>query len=268
VLGGYDAVARWIGRGIGDRIRLGTVVTAVRWEKQTVRIETRQPSGVASALEARVALIALPLGVLQANPGEPGAVLFDPPLTIDSTKASALDGMTMGAVARMTLRVREPFWTSERFARRAKDQNLDRLGFLHTDDPDFPIWWTSYPVSAPILVAWRGGVRAREISAAGEDQAVELALAALARQFGMTRRDARRMVTATWLHNWENDPYARGAYSYMLVGGNDAPAKLARPVRRTLFFAGEASDSEGRTGTVHGAIASGRRAAKQILRAL
>ena len=268
VLGGYDAVARWIGRGVGDRIRLGTVVTAVRWEKQAVRIETRQPSGMPSGLEARAALIGLPLGVLQANPGEPGAVLFDPPLTVDSTKASALGGMTMGAVARITLRVREPFWTSERFARRAKDQNLDRLGFLHTDDPDFPIWWTSYPVSTPILVAWRGGERAREISVAGEDQAVELALAALARQFGLTRRDARRMVTATWFHNWESDPYARGAYSYMLVGGNDAPAKLARPVRRTLFFAGEASDSERRTGTVHGAIASGRRAATQILRAL
>jgi len=268
VLGGYDAVARWIGRGIGDRIRLGTVVTAVRWHEGAARIETRQPSGTSGGLMARAVVVALPLGVLHANADEAGAVVFDPPLAKDSTKAAALDGMTMGAVARITLRLREPFWTSDRFARRAKDQNLDRLGFLHTDDRDFPIWWTSYPISAPLLVAWRGGVRARQISAAGEDQAVELALAALARQFGLTRREARGMVTASWFHNWESDPYARGAYSYMVVGGNDAPAKLARPVRRTLFFAGEASDAEGRTGTVHGAIASGRRAAAQLLRAL
>ena len=268
VLGGYDAVARWIGRGVGDRIRLGAVVTGVRWEEGAVRIETRQPSGTTSSLEARAVIVALPLGVLHAGAGEAGAVVFDPPLARDSTKASALAWMTMGAVARITLRLREPFWTSERFARRAKDQNLDRLAFLHTEDPDFPIWWTSYPVSAPVLVAWRGGVRAREIAAAGEDQAIEMALAALARQFGLTHREARGMVTAAWFHNWENDPYARGAYSYMLVGGNEAPAKLARPVRRTLFFAGEASDSEGRTGTVHGAIASGRRAATQLLRAL
>lgn len=268
VLGGYDAVARWIGRGIGDRIRFGSVVTAVRWEEGAVRIETKQPSGTPSILEARAALIALPLGVLHATPDEPGGVVFDPPLSTDSAKASALEGMTMGAVARITLRLREPFWMSDRFARRAKDQNLDRLGFLHTEDPDFPIWWTSYPVSAPVLVAWRGGRRAREISAAGEDEAISLALASLARQFGLTRREASRLVTATWFHNWENDPYARGAYSYMLVGGNDAPAKLARPVRRTLFFAGEASEAEGRTGTVHGAIATGRRAATQLLRAL
>ncbi len=268
VLGGYDAVARWIARGIGNKIRLGTVVTGVQWEQGAVRIETRQLSGTSGGLEARAVIVALPLGVLHAAPGEPGTVVFDPPLARDSTKAAALDGMTMGAVAKITLRLREAFWASSRFARRAKDPNLDRLSFLHSPDRDFPVWWTSYPVSAPVLVAWRGGVRAREISAAGEDQAVELALSALARQFGLTRREASGMVTATWFHNWESDPYARGAYSYMLVGGNDAPAKLARPVRRTLFFAGEASDSEGRTGTVHGAIASGRRAAAQLLRVL
>ena len=72
----------------------------------------------------------------------------------------------------------------------------------------------------------------------------------------------------TWSHNWLRDPFARGAYSYMLVGGSDAPAKLARPLERTLFFAGEAADPEGRTGTVHGAISSGRRAAAQVIRTL
>jgi monoamine oxidase len=35
-----------------------------------------------------------------------------------------------------------------------------------------------------------------------------------------------------------------------------------------LFFAGEAADTTGSTGTVHGAIASGSRAATQCLRAL
>lgn len=268
VLGGYDAVARWIGRGIGDRIRLGTVVTGVRWEEGGAHVETRQPSGTASGIDARAVIVALPLGVLHATAGEPGAIAFDPPLAAEPSKSAALAGMTMGSVARLTLRLREPFWASSRFAKRVKDQNLDRLFFLHTEDPDFPIWWTPYPIAAPVLVAWRGGVRAREISAAGEDQALELALAALGRQFGLPRREARRMVTASWFHNWQSDPYARGAYSYMLVGGSDAPAKLARPVRRTLFFAGEASDSEGRTGTVHGAIASGRRAAAQLLRVL
>jgi len=76
------------------------------------------------------------------------------------------------------------------------------------------------------------------------------------------------MVEASWLHDWEHDPLSRGPYSYQTVGGVDAPAALARPLRGTLFFAGEAADTEGRTGTVHGAIASGRHAAAEVERSL
>ena len=52
------------------------------------------------------------------------------------------------------------------------------------------------------------------------------------------------------------------------VGGEGGPAELARPLRGTLFFAGEAADLEGRTGTVHGAIATGRRAAREAMKSL
>ena len=180
----------------------------------------------------------------------------------------ALSGMEMGTVARLTLALREPFWAAERFARRARSQTIVRLAFLHTQDEDFPVWWTTYPVDAPMLTAWCGGPRARELAMLSEEETVARAVAALGRQFGVHRREARRMVLAAWLHNWHTDPYSRGAYSYMRVGGNEAPAKLARPLKRTLFFAGEASDSAGRTGTVHGAIATGRRAAGQVLRVL
>ena len=267
VLGGYDAIARWIARDVGDRIRFGAVVTRVNWEPGAVRIDVQDASGSsASAVEARAAIVALPLGVLQAPPSEPGAVVFDPPL--DGQIASALGGMTMGAVVRVVLRLREPFWADERFARRMKSQNVDQLAFLHGDNDDFPVWWTSYPVSAPVLVAWCGGPDARDLGASSEDQITARAVTAFARQFKLTARGARQMVTGAWMHNWVTDPYSRGVYSYIVVDGNGSPAKMARPLKRTLFFAGEATDAEGRTGTVHGAIATGHRAAKQVLRAL
>jgi monoamine oxidase len=76
------------------------------------------------------------------------------------------------------------------------------------------------------------------------------------------------MLAGAWMHDWEHDPFARGAYSYQMVGGADAPAELARPLQKTLFFAGEAADAEGSTGSVHGAIATGKRAAAQVLRVL
>ena len=74
----------------------------------------------------------------------------------------------------------------------------------------------------------------------------------------------------TWIrtHDWDADPHARGAYSYARVGGSQAAKTLARPVEGTLFFAGEATDTEGRTGTVEGALATGLRAARQVETAL
>jgi len=94
------------------------------------------------------------------------------------------------------------------------------------------------------------------------------AVGSLARVCDVPLRRMRTMVESTWLHDWEHDPFARGAYSYARVGGAEAPWKLAQPIDGTLFFAGEATDPEGRTGTVDSAIATGRRAARQVLRAL
>ncbi len=53
----------------------------------------------------------------------------------------------------------------------------------------------------------------------------------------------------------------------MKVGGSRAQTSLAAPIENTLFFAGEATESEGHHGTVHGAIATGHRAAEEILAA-
>jgi len=66
------------------------------------------------------------------------------------------------------------------------------------------------------------------------------------------------------IHDWQADPYARGGYSYVKVGGTGAREELATPLEDTLYFAGEATDVE-ESGTVGGALASGIRAAKEIL---
>lgn len=269
LLGGYDLVPRWLARDIGDRVQFGAIVTRVEWEAGAVRIDLRAPDGRSmEAVNARAAIVALPLGVLLALPDEPGAVEFSPSLASRRSAAEALAGMEMGSVLRVTMQLHERFWTTERVARRVKNQNLDRLSFLHTSDEDFPVWWTTYPLSLPVIVAWCAGPRARELSPVSEDEVKDRAIAALGRQFGLPSRQARRLVIAAWLHNWQTDPYARGAYSYVLVNGSESPAKLARPAERALVFAGEACEPEGRTGTVHGAISSGRRAAKQVLRFL
>ena len=47
----------------------------------------------------------------------------------------------------------------------------------------------------------------------------------------------------------------------------DAPERLAEPVAETLYFAGEHTDTTAQWGTVHAAMQSGLRAARQVLAA-
>ena len=66
------------------------------------------------------------------------------------------------------------------------------------------------------------------------------------------------------MHDWQADPFARGSYTNVLVGGIDAWKTLARPMQRTLFFAGEATCGRGYNATMEGAVASGCRAAEEL----
>jgi monoamine oxidase len=90
------------------------------------------------------------------------------------------------------------------------------------------------------------------------------------RRASFPRRPARARLAAQRLaphhHDFDHDPFARGAYSYLRPGGGEAHAELARPIDGTLFFAGEGTDVD-YPGTVGGAIQSGERAAHELLQA-
>jgi monoamine oxidase len=78
------------------------------------------------------------------------------------------------------------------------------------------------------------------------------------------RARAADRLEGAHVHDWSADPFARGAYSYVTVGGRTARRRLAAPLAGTLFFAGEATDDES-AATVEGALRSGERAAREIL---
>src|SRR5262245_21811359 len=263
IVDGYDRVPAWMAAPIADRIRLSRVVTLVEWEPGRVAIHVKRPSGSSLAtMSARAAIVAVPLGVLKASPHQEGAIRFAPAI---GQKNGALQRLSSGSVVRVVLRLRERFWASEWFAKRHHSEDLDTWSFLHGHDRRFPTWWTAYPSTEPLLVGWCGGQRAIAISRLAPPEVVDRAVASLADQTGIGRGRLTSMIESTWMHDWEHDPFARGAYSYQMVGGTDSPAALAKPLRGTLFFAGEATETSGGTGTVDGAIATGRRAARQVI---
>ena len=81
------------------------------------------------------------------------------------------------------------------------------------------------------------------------------------------RADRVLELQAAFAHDWQADPFACGAYTYVVAGGAKARELLARPLRGTLFFAGEATDTTGQAGTVMGALASASHAVDQIVAA-
>jgi monoamine oxidase len=265
LLSGYVSAVDWLAAPLAGRIVLSTVATTVRWQPGDVQVEAhdaeRPESGM--TVRARAAVVAVPLGVLHAEAGD-GGLDFVPALR---QKRAALGYLAMGSARRVVLRFTDRFWAAEAFGKRRKAEGFDTASFLHGHGGDFPVWWTAYPLRAPMMVGWCGGPDARALSGLDQRELTDRAVASLAKHLGMTARTIRAQLDGSWSHDWDRDPYARGAYSYQRAGGTGATAALARPIRRTLFFAGEATDTQGATGTVHGAIATGQRAAREVLRA-
>jgi monoamine oxidase len=250
IVSGYESLVRAVADRI-DRERCDIVMNAaigeIVWRRGQVIARTSSTEYLASR-----AVITLPLGVLKSN-----SVVFSPALP---EKQNAMSFLEMGPVIRVSLCFQEKFWE--------RDPEMAELSFLFTDDPQFPTWWTSNPLPYPILTGWAAGPNAGAHTGRNKDEIVRSAVQSLGRIMRTAEPELRRQMTGSFMHDWLADPFSRGAYSYAAVGGMDAAQKLAEPVANTLYFAGEATNGDGYNGTVHGAIATGLRGAKELLQSL
>jgi monoamine oxidase len=144
---------------------------------------------------------------------------------------------------------REAFW----------EKSHPGVAFFHSSNAPFPTFWTPLPMHAPLLTAWAGGPKAARLTGSSEKKLLAQALASV---HSVLKNDEQ--PRAFLIHDWQADPHARGGYSYVRVGGTGARQELAAPLEETLYFAGEATHVE-QSGTVGGALASGMRAAREIL---
>ena len=247
-VGGYDGLVAAISQRIDPalcEVRLSTVVNAVSWGRGRVVVRTAAGEEVV----APKLIVTVSLGVLKA-----GVIAFSPRL---ADKEEIVGRLEMGDAERVSLCLASDAWVASKY--------FPPGGFLMTGEPPFPVWWVSRPPPFPVVTAWSGGRNARALSQLDSGARVEAAVAALAAALGADAGRLRQDLRGGFSHNWLADPFARGAYSYAGVGGSDAGTELAVPIDGTLFFAGEATESDGQNGTVHGAIASGHRTAKQVL---
>jgi monoamine oxidase len=229
--GGYLPLLETLLTGTFE-VRLAKAVREIRWQRGQVEVD---------GILARKAIVTLPLGVLQAR-----SVKFAPQL---SMKQAALSRLASGPVIRVAMRFKQPFWR----------ERVPGVAFFHAPRAPFPTFWTPLPMHAPLLTAWAGGPKAAALSGSSRRQLVQQALASVRSALGRVPA-----VQQVLVQDWQADPYSRGGYSYVIVGGQGAREQLRKPLEETLFFAGEATDAE-EAGTVAGALRSGVRAAREVL---
>ncbi|MBV9232566.1 MAG: FAD-dependent oxidoreductase [Candidatus Eremiobacteraeota bacterium] len=241
----------------GAQIRTSTILRRIEYRLRHAAVTATTGEHVES-LEARAAVIALPVGVLRHASPESGVTL-EPPLP--PNKQRALGGIEMGEVMKVALWFRTPFW--ERVAEgRYRDG-----GFFQAQTHAFPTYWTQYPQRRSLVVAWAGGPRAIALRDRPYQELLSTACEGFGALFGEADL-ARSEFQFGIMHDWTRDPFARGAYSYVRVGALTARRELAQPIDGTLFFAGEATSLDDQGGTVNGALESGLRAAREAAAAL
>jgi monoamine oxidase len=247
---------------LGVPVLTGTVVDSITWNHRLPQLVARTSHGSETFIAQRV-VVTVPLAVLQAPPEQAGAIRFSP--SLPEEKLLALRKMEMGKVIRVVFRFRSRFW--DRITP-SKGGTLSDLSFLFTEDEIFPTWWTRAPEGSPTITGWAPFRSAEQLSGKGESFVIEAGIATLARVFNHPREHIDWEFLSAHYHDWQTDPFARGAYCYGKVGSDGAQGILSAPVDGKLFFAGEATDTSGNNGTVHGAIASARRAVREVEKSL
>jgi monoamine oxidase len=167
--------------------------------------------------------------------------------------------LAMGAARRFTLLFRERWWAEH------ERVSLPQMSFLFAHDAMPPVWWTAHPWETRTLTGWIGGPRSAAFEQCTREQVGDIACRELARIFSLPIAFLRGQLICCATHDWQADRWSCGAYSYVPAGCLDEVLKMATPARDTLFFAGEHTDTTGHWGTVHAAMRSGDRAAKQVI---
>ena len=263
LLNGYDALTTWLlheTEARGGTLTLNSRVRKLNWQRHAVALSLVE----GDVFSANAAVITIPLSLLKLEATEEGSIEFTPALP--EWKQRAIQELEMGSALRIALHFTDRFWENLKIPGTDED-SLRNLGFIHYPDAPLPTWWTTLPKDKAVLVGWAGGPDADKLSTYSSDEITASAVRSLSQIFGLSESEIRRRITKTYFHNWDTDPYSRGGYGYLPVNGIEHQLSLAKPIDDTLFFAGEAT-SLGNVGTVHGAIQSGQRAAREILSAL
>lgn len=230
VRGGNQQLAHCMANYLGERVRLQTPVTAIRWATESVVITT--PAGEERADRA---VLALPLPIMRD-------LRIDPPLP--EGMQDALGRLAMGNAAKCHIPLRSSAPTSavlsvpDRYWCWTAEEDEGRVGTVLNSFAGSP--------SAVDRLRTEGGAAYWTGLISG------------------LRPDLDLDIDKAVLTTWHDDPWARGAYSSRTTRAQSDDAAAVQGPVGPLHFAGEHTDPEW-IALMEGALRSGVRSAREII---
>jgi monoamine oxidase len=237
-------------------IVLNTVVKKIDWSSTLITITDSN----GKEYTATKVIVTVPLSILKN-----GDITFTPGL--DATKTSALAKFKMDAAMRIVLDFKTNFW--------GLDSSYIWGGSTVPQYFNSGVGRSKFFRSMALTIY---GQRAEQLSALSDYNKVLTILAELDAVYQgqatrFIRRDLDNPNDSTNLlylvKDWTKDEYIKGGFSYPLVGTTNADRKdLSLPLADKLYFAGEATDVDGDSGTVSGALNSAARVVEEIVKSI
>lgn len=240
VRGGMDQLPQAMAAELGERLKLNAPVTAICQDQTGVRV-TYEQAGSHCEVQADRVVIAVPPPALRR-------IRLDPPLV--GAQREAYEQLPMGHVTKVLLQVRRRFWEDHGVNGRAFTDGLVQATYETT---------AGQPGQRAVLTVYTGDQTAARLAAMSDAERLAVCLEELERLYPGCAGEIERAVTVAW------DAASRpgGAYSHFRPGDLTRFGPwLAEPFGR-LHFAGEHTDQW--QATMNGALASGERAAGEVL---
>jgi monoamine oxidase len=235
--GGSQELALRLAERLGDVVRLGAPVTAIRQDDGGV--EVMHDGGGVKAARVIVALPPTLAGRIRYSPALP-------PLRDQLTQQ-----VPMGYVIKVHLAYPEPFWRAE---------GLSGSVFSHDDEVSV-IFDNSPPdLSCGVLLGFLEGIHARQVGKFLPEERKKLILSVFAKFFGPRASEPEEYVEKDWAaEEWSRGCYGGRFGTGVWTGYGEA---LREPVGR-IHWAGTET-AEVWNGYMDGAVRSGERAAREV----
>ena len=243
IVEGHSKLWELVSKPFTECIHLNTPVREIEWRPEGITVVTNE-----ERLQAKTAIVTLPVGVLQAN-----TVKFSPALPKEKQKA--ISGLRMGPNIKIIAEFRRPFWESA--VGRGPGFRAEGSVYHWYED----MYWDR---PGPSVLSAMIGMHGAELS--GDEGRVRAGFfEELSRMFPDIGVEGE--LVSVDVKDWTADPWSRGALSVAPIGGHQMRVDLAAPIP-PLFWSGEATNSQGNAMSVHGALEAGRRAATEVLHAV